>query len=146
MNHKNIKSSPKKIITIEERNQLSFRGSAINGSSLLNIYDDIRSYVEKGSTIYINNISYKTSTTGEWSSNCIELSTDYHEDTSFDCIITIPSDANLPAYNLSRKKKEILPISSASISQAVEQLNTITRFLIYFLILCLIFDINSVII
>lgn len=46
-------------------------------------------------------------------------------------------------YQILKNYNIILPTSDMS---RVEQLNTITRFLIYFLVLCLIFDINSIII
>jgi len=119
-------TSPGRSITIDSRSDLSFRCSVINGSSLINTFDDIRAYVERGGLIHINNVAYQTSSAGEWSNNCIELVKDYQEDTNFESVVTIPRDSNLPSFHLS-KKKAMVPVPSMNISQAVEQLNGVTE-------------------
>lgn len=116
-----------KPISIDSRSELSFRCSVINGSSLINTFDDIRAYVEKGGLIHINSVPYQTSPTGEWSHNCIELVKDYQEETNFDSSVTIPRESSFPSFNLSKKKATAVPVPSLNISQAVEQLSGVTE-------------------
>jgi len=121
-------SSPgSKPISIDSRSELSFRCSVINGSSLINTFDDIRAYVEKGGLIHINSVPYQTSPTGEWSHNCIELVKDYQEETNFDSSVTIPRESSFPSFHLSKKKGAVVPVPSLNISQAVEQLSGVTE-------------------
>jgi hypothetical protein len=68
-----------------------FKGCAIRGSSLLNTVGDIRSYVQRGSSILINNVSYDIATAGEWNANCVQLSGDYLGETNFGVTIVIPA-------------------------------------------------------
>ena len=103
----------------------SFAGAAIKGSSLLNTVGDIRPFVQRGSTILINNVSYEVSLTGEWNSNSVQLSTDYAGETNFSVAILIPDGSFSP------KKKKGSATAGASkgmdMKQMVQGLDSITE-------------------
>ena len=103
----------------------SFAGAAIKGSSLLNTVGDIRPFVQRGSTILINNVPYEVSLTGEWNSNSVQLSTDYAGETNFSVAILIPDGSFSP------KKKKGSATAGASkgmdMKQMVQGLDSITE-------------------
>eukprot|EP01032_Pedospumella_encystans_P013369 gene13369-15396_t len=86
----------------------SFAGAAIKGSSLLNTVGDIRPFIQRGSTILINNVPYEVSLTGEWNSNSVQLSTDYAGETNFSVAILIPDGSFSP-----KKKKGSAPAGAS---------------------------------
>ena len=102
----------------------SFSGSAIKGSSLLNTVGDIRSFVQRGTSILINNVSYEISLTGEWNSNSVQLTTDYSGETNFEVNIYIPPGSFSPK----RKKTSVsLADKNVNLHQMVQGLDSITE-------------------
>jgi len=103
----------------------SFAGAAIKGSSLLNTVGDIRPFVQRGSTILINNVPYEVSLTGEWNSNSVQLSTDYAGETNFSVSILIPDGSFSP-----KKKKGSTSVGVSKgmdMKQMVQGLDSITE-------------------
>jgi hypothetical protein len=99
-----------------------FKGSAIRGSSLLNTLGDVRGVLKRGSAILIDNVSYETSLTGDWTANSIQLTTDYSGETNFSVTIFIPGGSVSP-----KKKKggELKSGKPATINSTVEDLDAI---------------------
>lgn len=102
----------------------SFKGAAIKGSSLLNTVGDIRSFVQRGSTILINNTAYEISTVGEWNSSSVQLTTDYTGETDFSVTIVIPAGSFSP-----KRKKAAGSTNSKEVNmlQMVQGLDSITE-------------------
>lgn len=104
----------------------AFKGSAIRGSSLLNTVGDIRPFIQRGSCLLVNGVSYELSVTGDWNANSVQLTTDYAGETNFDVTITIPAGSFSP-----KRKKGSAPKDSASshasLAQSMDQLNSITE-------------------
>jgi hypothetical protein len=101
-----------------------FKGSAIRGSSLLNTLGDVRGVLKRGSAILIDNVSYETSLTGDWTANSIQLTTDYGGETNFSVTIFIPGSSVSP-----KKKKggELKSGKPATINSTVEDLDAINE-------------------
>lgn len=102
----------------------SFKGAAIKGSSLLNTVGDIRSFVQRGSTILINNVSYDIATAGEWNSSSVQLTSDYSGETDFSVTILIPAGSFSP-----KRKKAAGSANSKEVNmiQMVQGLDSITE-------------------
>jgi hypothetical protein len=99
-----------------------FKGSAIRGSSLLNTLGDVRGVLKRGSAVLIDNVSYETSLTGDWTANSVQLTTDYSGETNFSVTIFIPGGSVSP-----KKKKggELKSGKPATINSTVEDLDAI---------------------
>jgi len=102
----------------------SFKGAAIKGSSLLNTVGDIRPFVQRGSTILINNIAYEIATAGEWNSSSVQLTSDYVGETDFSVNILIPTGSFSP-----KRKKAAGSVNSKEVNmmQMVQGLDAITE-------------------
>ena len=100
----------------ESANTMTFKGSAIRGSSLLNTFNDIRPHIQRGATLLIDGVTYETATTGEWNSYSVQLTSDYEGETNFSVNIVLPSSS------LSPKRKKVNPTKkSKPVSQEKNQ-------------------------
>ena len=100
------------------------RGAAINGSTLVTTFSDIRPFVERGATIFIDNTECKTSVYGEWTAGRIELAHDFTGLTNFNALISF-SLTKKSAKTIAKKSPK--PIESDVISRAVEGLDDFNK-------------------
>lgn len=103
--------------------------SVIPGSSLINTSVDVRLCVRRGGEVLIDGMPYATALDGEWSSSCIQLSTDFIGDTKFDARLTLSKDAEPPRFNTNsdKQKTSIKPVASTDIAGAVQNLSAVQR-------------------
>lgn len=102
-----------------------FRASVIRGSTLVNTHDDIRIYIKRGDSIFIDGLEVKTALKGEWNSNRIELDCDYEGDTNFNAVITLMPNALGNVINSRKVKKSAVPVPSEDIHQAIAHLQVV---------------------
>lgn len=105
----------------------AFKGSAIRGSSLLNTVGDIRPFVQRGSPILVNGVTYDISLVGDWNANSVQLTTDYAGETNFDVSIVIPAGSFSPKRKKGGTAAKDSASSHASLAQSMDQLNSITE-------------------
>jgi hypothetical protein len=91
---------------------------------LLNTAADLRAVLQRGSTIFINEVPYETSLAGEWGASCVQLAVDYAGETNFSVTIRVPNSSQSP------KKKKGAGAGKpddANISQTVKDLDSINE-------------------
>jgi hypothetical protein len=86
-----------------------FRGAAIQGSTLVTTYGDIRQFAPRGSQIIIDSNVVQLAEKGEWSASRIELSEDYKGSTNLDALIEIPFTNAQPYGSPKKNKAKIVP-------------------------------------
>lgn len=103
----------------------AFTCAAINGSSLITTYSDIRSYCKMGSRVFIDkNVCYIKAVGGEFGSNRISLSTDYSGETNLNALLQIPKVAS------NKFRYENIgpqPIPTENITIAVQALDSLVK-------------------
>jgi hypothetical protein len=100
-----------------------FKGAVFNGSSLLTTFQDLRPFLNKGNTFYVDDIVCSHKVDGEMSASRIELSEDFVGSTNFDAYIKIKITKG--THKKSRGKNIMLPVDSQDIKNALRTLDNI---------------------
>lgn len=103
-----------------------FSCAAFNGSSLITTYGDIRSFVVQGGIIIIDSNKVKTSATGEWSANRIELAEDYSGETNLEATISFVKGNE--KIKRAKQASSAVPVESSEILKALEGLNDVNLY------------------
>jgi hypothetical protein len=112
-------------VEIDLEKYYQFKGGAINGSSFITTYADIRQHCKQGSLIIVNGYECRLKGIGgEWSTNCVELQHDYPGETNFDSLICIAKANNSKATHRI-EAVGMQPVSSQSIQDAIKDLSSL---------------------
>jgi hypothetical protein len=94
------------------------KGAAIQGSSLISTFEEVRNLLQSGQPIFINGNEYLTHATkpsSSWPSGCIELSRDYQHGSDYSATI------EFEMYSKPKAKKEKKKAEIAETTKATEQ-------------------------
>jgi len=102
----------------------SFKGAAIQGSSLLTTFSDMRSWCPRGSSLLVDGIPCFVSETGEYSSTRLYLTKDFSGPTNLEAAL-VPTLSEKTIKTL-KVKKTMRPVDTTDIKDAVKGLDNFT--------------------
>lgn len=113
-----------KVVTMQDVGSFKgVKGAAINGSSLVTTYEDIRPLAPRGSMVVIDKIQCKLKMNGQWTASRVELESDFPGETNLDAEIKVAVTADT-VKRRSPKKNKAAPVSSSDIMGAVAGLGS----------------------